>query len=236
MYSTNRCLLSLLLVIQGEQALAQVNLGTAAPYGVIASSAITNTGNTIVNGLLGIFPNTASSITGFPPGISGGINAGNAAANIARQDAQTAYNAAASLASTGTTGPDLGGQILVAGVYTASSSVGLTGALILDGQNNPNALFVFQIGSTLTTATASSVLLINGAQACNVFWQVGSSATLDTATVFAGNILALASISLNEGVTVAGGLYALNGAVTLINDRVTAQQNCIVQPSGTTSS
>ncbi|KAF2251486.1 hypothetical protein BU26DRAFT_423603, partial [Trematosphaeria pertusa] len=226
MRSTNLRLPALLLVIYclGGQALAQVNLGTAAPFGVIASSAITNTGATVVDGQLGIYPKTESEITGFPPGISGDVNANNAVADQARQDAQTAYNAAASLASTGQNGQDIGGQILVAGTYTSSSSVAITGPLTLDGQNNPDALFVFQIGSTLTTATSSSVVLVNGAQACNVFWQVGSSATLGTSTVFTGNILALTSISLNEGVTVAGGLYALNGAVTLINDQVTAQQ------------
>ncbi|KAL5446244.1 hypothetical protein PMIN07_009931 [Paraphaeosphaeria minitans] len=110
-----------------------------------------------------------------------------------------------------------------------------TGTLVLDAQNDPNTVFVFQIGSTLTTATASSVILINGAQACNVFWQVGTSATLGTATVFAGNILASASISVNAGVTVNGGLFALNGAVTLINDLITAQTDCLVVPPPSSS-
>ncbi|OAL00213.1 hypothetical protein IQ06DRAFT_305193 [Phaeosphaeriaceae sp. SRC1lsM3a] len=208
MHCLNRSLVRALFVISifYEYASAQVDIGTAKPYGIIAAQAITNTGDTVVDGLIGIFPNGANSITGFPPGLSGGVNAANAAANIARNDAATAYAIAASLASTGSTGPDLGGQVLTAGVYTTASSVGITGALVLDGQNNPNAVFVFQIGSTLTSATASSVILINGAQACNVFWQVGSSATLGTATVFVGNILALTSITVNAGVTVGGGL------------------------------
>ncbi|KAL5371157.1 hypothetical protein DPSP01_014450 [Paraphaeosphaeria sporulosa] len=230
MRSTNPGILRLLAVVYslGGKALAQVELGTATPYGIIAATAITNTGDTTIDGLLGIFPNDRTSITGFPPGLSGGINAANAAANSARDDAATAYGVAASLTSTGSTGPDLGNQVLTPGVYTAASSVGITGLLTLNAQNDPNAVFVFQIGSTMTTATASSVILINGAQTCNVFWQVGSSATLGTATVFAGNVLALTSITVNAGVTVDGSLYAWNGAVTLINDRITAQTSCVV--------
>ncbi|KAF1844473.1 uncharacterized protein K460DRAFT_388280 [Cucurbitaria berberidis CBS 394.84] len=208
----------------GEQALAQVKLGTAAPFGILGSTAITNTGATVITGKLAISPNTASSITGFPPGIASGQNAGDGVALQARNDANTAYLAAAGQTSTSTiTGGQLGGQTLVAGTYTAAAAVGLTGTLTLDGGNNPDSLFVFQIGSTLTTATSAQVVLINGAQACNVFWQVGVSATLGTTTTFVGNILAYTSISLNNGVTVAGGLYALNGAVTLNNDQVTIQ-------------
>ena len=102
------------------------------------------------------------------------------------------------------------------------SSLGLTGTLTLDAQGDPNAVFVFQAGSTLITASASRVKLVNGAQPCNVFWQVGSSATLGTTTVFAGNIMALASITMNDGVTLHGRALARNGAVTLINDTITA--------------
>jgi hypothetical protein len=206
--------------------LPPVDLGTAAPFGVLASAAITNTGNTDINGKVGIYPNTETSITGFPPGLSDEIEAANAVAKLARQDAQTAYNSATFLASTAPIVQDLGGQTLVAGVYTAPSSAGITGTLILDGQNNPNATFVFQMGSTITTAPGSSVVLINGARACNVFWQVGSSATLDTSSVFVGNILALTSITLNANVTVTGGLFALNGAVTLIDDEVSTAGTC----------
>ncbi|KAF3042337.1 hypothetical protein E8E12_002910 [Didymella heteroderae] len=211
-----------------ELVCAQIDLGTARAFGVVASTAITNTGATIVTGNLGLFPNTQSFITGFPPGISGTIYAGNDVADQALQDAATAYNAASSLASTSQiVGADLGGQTLVAGTYTATSSVLITGTLTLDGQNHPEALFVFQIGSTLTTASSSSVVLLNGAQACNVYFQVGSSATLGSSTNFEGNILALISISLLEDVDVNGGLYALNGAVTLINDRIIPQSECV---------
>ncbi len=117
---------------------------------------------------------------------------------------------------------DLGGLTLTPGVYRNASSLALTGALTLDAQGDPNAVFVFQAGSTLTTASASQVRLANGAQACNVFWKVGSSATLGTGTVLAGSILALTSISINDGVTLQGRAHARNGAVTLINDTITA--------------
>jgi hypothetical protein len=119
---------------------------------------------------------------------------------------------------------DLGGQTLTPGVYKSSSSIGLTGALTLDGQGNTSAVFIFQVGYTLTTASASHVNLIDGAQACNVFWQIGSSATLGTSSVFAGNIFAYTSISINNGVDLAGRALARNGAVTLINDTITAAQ------------
>lgn len=226
MYLLNIYLLIVLKEFSG-QALAQIDLGTAAPFGIIASSAITNTGATIVTGSLGLLPNTRSSITGFSPGISGVISAGNGVADQALQDARTAYNAASSLATASQIpGADLGGQTLAAGTYASSSSVGITGTLTLNGQDDPNALFVFQISSTLTTSASASVVLINGARACNVYFQVGSSATLGSFTNFNGNILALTSVSLLDGVSVNGGLYALNGAVTLINDRITPQQEC----------
>jgi hypothetical protein len=120
------------------------------------------------------------------------------------------------------TGLDLGGKTLIAGVYCFSSSAQLTGTLTLDAQGNANAVFIFKIGSTLTTASGSSVLLINGGTLCNVFWQVGSSATLGTTTSFAGNILALTSITLTTGATVTGRALARNGAVTLDTNTVTA--------------
>jgi hypothetical protein len=157
-------------------------------------------------------------VTGFPPGtvVGGAVHAGDAVAAAAQAGLATAYNAAAGLApDQNLTGEDLGGQTLTSGVYKFDSSAGLTGTLALNGQGNPGARFVFQIGSTLTTASASNVVLTNGARACNVFWQVGSSATLGTATTFAGSILALTSITATTGVTVHGRLLAQNGAVTL---------------------
>lgn len=198
-----------------------VNLGTATPFGVLGGSAVTNTGPTIINGDLGVSPGT--SITGFPPGIvNGTTHATDAVATQAEADTTTAYkNAAGRAPDQNLTGTDLGGLTLDSGVYKFSSSAGLTGDLTLDGQGNPDAVFIFQIGSTLTTASASNVNLINGAQACHVFWQVGSSATLGTTTNFVGNVLAYTSVTANTGATVNGRLLAQNGAVTMDTNTVT---------------
>lgn len=195
---------------------------------MLGAQTVTNTGATIINGNLGVAPGT--SITGFPPGIvepPSTIHDDDAVANQAQADALNAYNVAAGLPSTPLTG-DLGGQTLVAGVYNYDSSAGLTGTLTLDAQGNPNARFVFQIGSTLTTASDSDVSLINGAQVCNVFWAVGSSATIGTSTNFVGNILAVTSITVTTGAVSNGGLYALNGAVTLDDNVVDSAGTCAV--------
>jgi len=203
-----------------------INLGTASPYGVFAASTITNTGLTVIGGKIGLSPGT--SITGFPPGIASAQDIGNTAATTAKGDIAAAYSALASLAPTADlTGQDLGGMTLGSGVYKFSSSGFLTGTLTLDGQGNPDALFVFQFGSTLITASNSAVVLINGAQACNVYWQVGSSATLGTGTAFTGYVLATASITATTGVSVNGGLYAMTAAVTLDTNAVNPQGNCV---------
>ena len=208
-----------------------VGLGTAGSFAVLAGSTVTNTGPSTLNGNLGVSPGTA--ITGFPPGTANGATyAADAVAGQAQSDLTTAYNDAASRTPAVTVSGDLGGQTLVAGVYTSASSLGLTGQLTLNAQGNPNAVFIFQAGSTLTTASASDVNLINGAQACNVYWQVGSSTTLGTASTFAGSILAYTSISVNSDVTVAGSLLARNGAVTLIDDTITPSA-CATTAAGT---
>jgi hypothetical protein len=124
------------------------------------------------------------------------------------------------------TGQDLGGLTLTKGVYNFASSGQLTGTLTLDAQGSSNAEFVFQFGSTITTAVSSSIVLINGAQACNVYWQVGTSATIGTTTTFVGNILASQSVTLNHGVRMVGGIYALKAAITLDGDNVAAQGDC----------
>lgn len=190
-------------------------LGTAESFVVLGGSTVTNTGSTVLNGDLGVWPGLA--ITGFPPGtVNGTTHAGDAVAMQAQSDVVTAYNdLAGQMCDTDLTGQDLGGLTLVSGVYCFSTSAQLTGTVTLDAQGDPNAVFVFQIGSTLTTASSSVVDVINGGSDCNVFWQVGSSATLGTSTAFAGSILALTSITSNTSASISGQLLARNGAVTL---------------------
>lgn len=212
------------LLLCSTSAFAQVVLGTAQNFAVLGGSAVTNTGSTVVTGELGVWP--TPTVTGFPPGIvqGGTIHLADAVAQQAQSDLTAAYNSAANLACTTTlTGQDLGGLTLTPGVYCYATSAQLTGTVTLDFQGNPNALFVFKIGSTLTTASSSSVAFIDtGGSTCppNVFWQVGSSATLGTTTSFGGNILALTSITANTGATVNGRLLARNGAVTLATNTV----------------
>ena len=201
-----------------------VDLGTAASFAVLGGSTVTSTGPTVLNGDLGVSP--GSAVTGFGPAEPGIVNGdkhiNDQVAAGAQSDLTIAYNKAAGLAPDfNLTGQDLGGLTLTPGVFKFDSSAFLTGTLTLDGQGSPNAQFVFQIGSTLITAPNSSVVLIGGAQACHVFFQVGSSATLDTNTTFVGNILALTSITANTTATVDGRLLAQNGAVTLDSNTVT---------------
>ena len=196
-----------------------VPLGTAAGFAVLAGSTVTSTGPTVVSGDLGVAPGTA--ITGFPPGVvdDGTQHAADAVAAQARSDLTTAYDNAAGQAADVAVGTELGGQILVPGVYN-SGTLGLTGTVTLDGQNDPGSVFVLQAGSTLITASNSTVALTNGADACNVFWQVGSSATLGTGTTFRGTVMALTSITATTGTTVQGRLLARDGAVTLDSNTV----------------
>ena len=211
-----------------------VPLGTAAGFGVIAAQAITSTGATIIAGDLGITPNNASSVTGFsfstPPGlgiVTGTPHFANAVAMTAKNDALTAYNTLASRPCTTTISGDLGGRTLTPGVYCSASSMGLTGTLTLDSQGDNNAAFIFQMGSALTTASASQVRMINGGQSCNIFWQIGSSATMGTGSSFLGNVLASSSITMTTGTSSSGRLVALNGAVTLDGSAVTV---CALAP------
>ncbi|MBL8887850.1 MAG: DUF3494 domain-containing protein [Phycisphaerales bacterium] len=200
-------------------------LGSAQAFGVLAGSTVTNTGPTTISGSVGVWPGTA--ITGFyPPGTitNGSFYAGNAVAQQAQADSLTAFNALASMAPTTIlTGINLGGLTLTPGVYFFASSAFLTGTLTLDAQGDPDALFVFQTVSTLISASNSSVLTINGADDCNVYWKVGSSATLGTDSAFQGNIIADASITMNTRASLIGGrALALNGAVTLDSNIIEA--------------
>lgn len=203
-----------LLLLSAACSFAQsaVPLGAASTFGVLASSTVTNTGATVIKGSVGLSPGT--SITGFPPGSvsQGAIHIADSAAAQAQSAATAAFGNAAGQPSTqNLTGQDLGGMTLGPGVYTFNSSAQLTGTLTLTGAG----LHIFQIGSTLTTASASVVAAINGADAANIFWEVGSSATLGTGSIFIGNILAEISITTTTGDTMAGRLFALTGAVTM---------------------
>jgi hypothetical protein len=204
------------LAFVSSPALAQnPSLGSAQAFAVLGASTVTSAGATTVTGDLGVSPGTA--VTGFPPGIlTGTLHAGDAVALQAQADVTVAYLAcAAAVVTTTLTGQDLGGQTLTPGVYFFAASAPLNGVVTLDAQGNPNAVFIFQMGSTLLPAINASVNLINGAQAGNVFWQVGSSATLAAGVVFRGNILALASITLGAGTEVFGRALARTGAVTM---------------------
>lgn len=199
----------------------KVGLGTASSFAILAGTPkITNTGSSTITGNVGIAP--AKAVTGFPPGvINGTIHKGDAVAVRAKRDLVTGYNDAAGRSSTATHA-NLGGKTLVAGVYNAGgTTLRLTGTLTLDGQNDPNAVWIFQATSDLVTASSSTVRFIHGGQACNVFWQVTSSATLGSGSTFAGTIMALTSITMANGVTLHGRALARNGKVTLINDTIT---------------
>jgi hypothetical protein len=207
-----------------------VGLGTATSFAVLAGTTVTNIGPSGVFGDLGVSPGAA--VVGFPPGrvMNGAQHAGDAVALQAQSDLTTAYGDAAGRGPATVVSSDLGGQTLAPGVYKAASALGLTGTLTLDAQGDPDSVFVFQAGSTLITASGSTVQLIGGAQACNVFWQVGSSATLGTYTTFVGSILALTSATVRTGATVAGRVLARNGQVSLDSNIIT-RQSCTTPTS-----
>lgn len=216
-----------------------VDLGTAGTFVVLGGASVTNTGPSVLNGDLGVSPGTSLTGFGSPAVVNGATHNNDGVASQAQLDLATAYDVAAAqpvLPADDLTGTDLGSRTLTSGAYRYSSSAQLTGALTLDAEGDPDAEFIFQIGSTLTTASASSVVLIDGASPCNVYWQIGSSATLGTTTAFQGNVMTLADISLNDGATVNGRLLARTaGAVTLINNVLTRPE-CATEstPPGST--
>jgi type VI secretion system secreted protein VgrG len=222
-------------------------LGVADSFGVLAASAITNTGPTVINGDLGIHPNNASSVTGFDfstePGdgmVNGATHFADMVALDAKNDATAAFvdmtTQSCDFSPAGT--PDLVGETLTPGVYCYSSSVSNTGVLTLDAQGDPDAVWILRTGSTLTTGSGSSIVFENGGQACNVFWAIGSSATLGTNSQFVGTLIAANDITVTTGVTVDGRLMArgvsADGAVTLDDNTITVVE-CLVQPTETPS-
>lgn len=223
-------LAAFMAVVLAGTALAATapNLGTAESFAVLAGTTITNTGSTTITGDVGLHPGDA--VTGFTEvTLDGAQHIGDAVASGAKDDLVAAYNDAAAATPVNNVPTELGGTTLQPGVY-ASATLGLTGTLTLDGQG----VYIFQAGSTLITAPGSSVELINGASACDVYWQVGSSATLDTTTSFKGTIMALTSIALNDSVTLEGRALARNGEVTMINDTIDSSSCAAPSPTPTT--
>ena len=224
-------LLSVVLMgaVYAYAATTAPDLQTAANFAVLAGSGITDTTPSVIVGDAGSSPTTSNGLTGAE--VTGtNYTAASSVVDQAKIDLTGAYGtAAAATPAVDKSGVDLGTMTLAPGVYSFSSSAQLTGTVTLDAAGDPSAVWIFKIGSTLTTASASVVNIINSGQACNVFWQVGSSATLGTGTQFAGNILALTSITDNGGSTVNGRLLAQNGAVTLNNTHVT-KQTCVALP------
>jgi hypothetical protein len=219
-----RALIGLMSIGLPASAYGQTpDLGSAANFAVLAGSTVTNTGSTVLRGSLGLSP--GSAVTGFPPGIvlaPGGTFISDAVAIQAQIDLVKGYNAVASRPATSDlTGQNLGGLTLTPGVYNFASSAQLTGTLTLNALGNPNSIFIFNIGSTLTTGSASNVMVVGGGVGSNVYWRVGSSATLGTTTAFVGDILALTSITLNTGANITcGSALARNGAVTLDTNNI----------------
>ena len=213
---------------------ATVNLGAVSSYSVLGHETVTNTGGTVLEGDLGVYPGTA--ITGFPPGIALGTTHSADTHSGAAQSALT--NAYLDAASRTPDSPAVigdyqigGGKTFGPGVYAGASSLGLTGTVILDGGGDPSSVFIFQAGSTLTTASSSLVKLVNGAQAGNVFWVLGSSGTLGTYSTFAGTIMAQASVTVTTGVTVYGRALARTGAVTLDTNHFYTAEADITAPA-----
>lgn len=213
-------LAALVFLIWPMTALAATDPGlkTAGNFAVLSGAGMTNTGPSWITGAIGA---SSAGITGFPPGTAGPQHVGDSVYTTAETDLVTAYNNATQPTTTDYTGTNLGGLTLGPGVYNQTTAPTLTGTLTLSG----GGVYIFREGSTLVTASGARVVLTNGAQPCDIFWQVGSSATIATSTTFVGNIMAMASIQMQTGATLNGRALARTAAVTLDTNR-------IIQPGG----
>lgn len=228
-------ILTIAMMCLQYSALAETNavdLASSSGFAVLAGTGITvatPVNSTVITGDIGTFPTT--TITGFENVVLTGVNhAGDGVTQTAKNDLTLAYNDAVGRSPTAYYGAiDLGGSNLISGVYNGSSSFAITGALTLDAGGDPNAVWIFQVGSTLTTANNSQIVLTNGAQAANVFWQVGTAATLGTYSDFSGSILALSTITLTTGAMVDGRVLSRTGSVILDNNII----NIVPEPAST---
>jgi hypothetical protein len=220
--------IAILLLLFSLAAVKALNLGDAKNFAILAGSGITNTGPTTINGDIGSFPTRTTTGTGTMT-LNGVNHRGDTTTQAAKADLKTAYNKAAGMGPATKILADLGGRTLRPGIYHSDSSIFITGTLTLNGRGDKNAVFIFQAESTITTATSSKVVLINKAEARNVFWTIGSSATLGTYSCFKGTIMAVTSITVTTGVVIKGRALAINGAVTLDTNKITKPTNLVVQ-------
>ena len=214
------CCLALAAPSAASAAPAAVGLGTASSFSVLAGAGITNTGATTIGGDIGTFATTSESGLGTVT-LNGVDHAGDAVTQQAKTDLTTAYNQAAGSGPPTSVATELGGTTLTPGVYNGAT-LQITGTLTLNTLGDPNAVFIFQTASTLITASSSNVLVVGGATACNVYWQVSSSATLGTSSNLIGTVMASTSITADNGATIQGRLLASTGAVTLDHNTINA--------------
>lgn len=204
---------------------AMVPMAGASSLAILAGSAVTSTGATVITGDLGLSPGT--SVGGFPPGIlNGTLHINDAIATQAKLDLTAAYNDAAGRTATDivTLSGNIGGLTLTPGLYKSTSSLAISsGDLTFDAKGNANAVFIIQIASTLTTTSGRKVILSGGALASNIFWQVGSSATFGTTSVFKGTVMAMQAITFNTGATLNGRALARNGGIVLAGNTILQQ-------------
>lgn len=219
-------ILAALLLLTPTSTLAKLSLGaTTVKFGVCAAQTVTNSGPTVVNGSLGLTP--GSSITGFPPGTATKIEIGSAAAIECKAQAANTYASCVGLPTNfDLSGQPLGGRTLVPGVYNFDTTASLNGELKLDAGLNPNGQFIFKVGSGFTTAALSKVVLLGPAKGCNVFFCVGSSATIGADNILQGAFITYTSVSVFDRTSIVGGFYALNGQVSLLENKITKTGSC----------